>query len=650
MIAIFKCFVLLTTISATSDAALAFTPFAQLDITDEVNTKIIEIGRDQNVDFFFPDASTANSEPSADYLKNAESTGIVAANTPLKSPAGVIWMGVNITNKSESEVLFIHDFEYRSADTLAVYQMTPNGEFSRLELTDEPGVRHAGKALKLKIPKGQKTTIYVRIKSKSYQRLSLGIGTEPSLGIFSNNWTFSYGILTSLTIAALALYCWLLWANRDMVHALAFSRFILIAIVPVTTLGIDRGFFNIAMHNIPTSFSKAAEQLGSLLFISFICATFDKVPGFAPKIKLARSSVGILLASELILVAFTTMTYVDVSTYFALGQNAIAMAILTFLWIRHSKFASLHLAGLTPIVLYRIYEIMGYFWFYDVGQFTRMTHNYFLLASAILCAVVMMLQYFDQRQTDAKIEVLSEEGSALKSLIKTLAHDLATPISNISASVVAARKILGADSNARNELGFIERSAGQLTEIIDHVRKTEAIRDGKLKVELVSVQLLDVFDSSRSIFERKLQEKGVELLFDRERVGNYSVMAERTSLIHSVINNILSNSIKFSEKGSQITLSAEATTDERVCVTIQDQGIGIPKNILPVLFSSTAKTSRTGTSGETGTGYGMPLVKAYVGLFGGTIEVESVTKDENPARHGTTFRLIFNPGAAKYRI
>jgi signal transduction histidine kinase len=161
---------------------------------------------------------------------------------------------------------------------------------------------------------------------------------------------------------------------------------------------------------------------------------------------------------------------------------------------------------------------------------------------------------------------------------------------------------------------------------------------------------LDVFDSSRSIFERKLQEKGVELLFDRERVGNYSVMAERTSLIHSVINNILSNSIKFSEKDSQITMSAEATSDERVCVTIQDQGIGIPKNLLPVLFSSTAKTSRAGTSGEAGTGYGMPLVKAYVGLFGGTIEVESVTKDENPARHGTTFRLIFNPGAAKYRI
>ncbi|MCX6126087.1 MAG: ATP-binding protein, partial [Proteobacteria bacterium] len=196
----------------------------------------------------------------------------------------------------------------------------------------------------------------------------------------------------------------------------------------------------------------------------------------------------------------------------------------------------------------------------------------------------------------------------------------------------------------RNELGFIERSALQLTEIVDHVRKASAIRDGKIQLALASVALLEVFDATLSNFSRKLEEKNLQLHFDRERVKGFCVMADKTALTHSVIYNIVSNSIKFSEKGAQINLSVDATSEEQVCITIQDQGIGIPKSMLPVLFSSTSKTSRSGTIGEQGTGYGMPLVKAYVLLFNGKIEVDSVTNVENPVRHGTTIRITLAPG------
>lgn len=68
-----------------------------------------------------------------------------------------------------------------------------------------------------------------------------------------------------------------------------------------------------------------------------------------------------------------------------------------------------------------------------------------------------------------------------------------------------------------------------------------------------------------------------------------------------------------------------------------DYGIGIPENLLKKLFSSTADTSRTGTEGELGTGFGMPIVKAAVEACQGHIQVQSSTEKTQNKRRGTTF-------------
>ena len=76
-----------------------------------------------------------------------------------------------------------------------------------------------------------------------------------------------------------------------------------------------------------------------------------------------------------------------------------------------------------------------------------------------------------------------------------------------------------------------------------------------------------------------------------------------------------------------------------VVVSVTDTGIGIPDTLLKTLFESNAKTSRLGTSGEKGTGFGLPICKSYMDLYGGKIEVTSKTADEFPDDHGTTFTL-----------
>ena len=74
---------------------------------------------------------------------------------------------------------------------------------------------------------------------------------------------------------------------------------------------------------------------------------------------------------------------------------------------------------------------------------------------------------------------------------------------------------------------------------------------------------------------------------------------------------------------------------------MSDDGIGIPDSILTKLFDDEAKTSRPGTGGEPGTGFGMPIVKSYMDIYEGNIEVLSKVKDNGQNDSGTTFNLLF---------
>jgi len=105
-----------------------------------------------------------------------------------------------------------------------------------------------------------------------------------------------------------------------------------------------------------------------------------------------------------------------------------------------------------------------------------------------------------------------------------------------------------------------------------------------------------------------------------------------------VINNLMSNAIKFTREGGHIVVSVEQQP-QRVLVAVADDGIGIPAALLPVLFERFTKARRPGLRGEKTTGLGMHLIQTLVRLHGGTLWVESA---EN---QGTTFYIQL-PGPA----
>lgn len=91
-------------------------------------------------------------------------------------------------------------------------------------------------------------------------------------------------------------------------------------------------------------------------------------------------------------------------------------------------------------------------------------------------------------------------------------------------------------------------------------------------------------------------------------------MADKDVFVYQIFNNIFSNAIKFSEESGRIEVSIEET-DEHVVIGIMDQGGGVPDQLKQSLFDFQNSSPHTGTSGETGTGYGFTLGQNLCGVI-----------------------------------
>ena len=238
-------------------------------------------------------------------------------------------------------------------------------------------------------------------------------------------------------------------------------------------------------------------------------------------------------------------------------------------------------------------------------------------------------------QKDSDLEEKLKENH---NLIRVLTHDISNPLAVVSTSLSVINEI---PENARkNLLDRAYKATLSVIEILNHVKDMHAVSTGKKELTIEPICINDILEQAQFIFSERLKEKKLQLLFEKATDDQIYVQAEKVSLSNNVLNNLISNAIKFSEPERSVIVRI-AADKSKVYVQVRDQGIGIPSEMIPNLFKSDVKTSRRGTSGEKGTGFGMPIVKAYCDLFGAKIQIESKTKEEFPFDHGTTFYLTF---------
>ena len=242
-------------------------------------------------------------------------------------------------------------------------------------------------------------------------------------------------------------------------------------------------------------------------------------------------------------------------------------------------------------------------------------------------------------------EQLAKQVAEYETLLHILGHDLMNPVSAMRGFMALARGT-GLVEEQAQLFGMLDACLKHQEDIIVKVRELRALESGKCALPLEPVPLSSSLDIALSLFQLRLEAKPLKLekRFP-ERCEGLFVVADAVALVHHVISNVISNALKFSYPGGTIHVRIEVE-EPWVKLRIADDGIGMPEALLHALFRMDTATSRTGTAGERGTGFGMPLVKKYVERFGGKVEVESRDADDHAEAHGTAVTLWFQKAPA----
>ena len=230
--------------------------------------------------------------------------------------------------------------------------------------------------------------------------------------------------------------------------------------------------------------------------------------------------------------------------------------------------------------------------------------------------------------------------------LNNMSHDIRTPM-NVILGYNQLMKSLLTEPKQLDYQKKIEQSGKLLLSIINNVLDMARIESGNMKVDENFEIVGEVVDEILSTFSSEAEEKGIHLSSSMQ-VTHKNILCDSTK-IRKIYVNLVSNAIKYTPSGGNITITVEELPCEKegymkVKSEIKDTGIGMSKEYLPMLFEPFSREHNTTTGKVGGTGLGMAIVKKMVDLMGGSIEVES-----EPGK-GTifTFTLMHKIADKKY--
>ncbi|MEE2745188.1 MAG: hybrid sensor histidine kinase/response regulator [Bdellovibrionota bacterium] len=229
-------------------------------------------------------------------------------------------------------------------------------------------------------------------------------------------------------------------------------------------------------------------------------------------------------------------------------------------------------------------------------------------------------------------ELIEKQNAERQELIHILCHDLSNPVVGIIGILELLDEVKTLEE-AKKFFNYLKIGADNAFGIIEMIRKIQLLDERQNSLTLKRVNLLEVFRECLNIIYLRAKKKNIKINLDVDE-GHY-VIVEKTSFINSVLINLLTNSLKFSDSGSSIEVSSSIEND-KVKIKITDFGIGMSEKLLENIFDMSEETSRRGTEGETGTGYGMPLVRKFINQYGGKLLIKSSEEQED---HGTVVTI-----------
>ena len=255
-----------------------------------------------------------------------------------------------------------------------------------------------------------------------------------------------------------------------------------------------------------------------------------------------------------------------------------------------------------------------------------------LLRKARKAEAAAKLAANDTQKLNEKLEIAlkkAEDVSLAKtSFLNNMSHDIRTPMNVILGyAQLMENELNGKDiPEALEHLEKLQQSGNLLLSIINNVLDMARIESGRMEIDENYCRIEDVWKSLFAVFDEKARKKNISLHYTMN-VEHEHVLTDVTK-VKEILVNILSNAIKYTPAGGSVMVYVdELPCDESgymiVRIRISDTGIGMSRDYLTKIFEAFTREKNTTKSKIAGTGLGMSIVKNYVDLLGGTIDVES---------------------------
>lgn len=251
-----------------------------------------------------------------------------------------------------------------------------------------------------------------------------------------------------------------------------------------------------------------------------------------------------------------------------------------------------------------------------------------------------MLTQEKEKTEKLAMEAIRMSGTKSK-FLANMSHEIRTPMNGIlgfltlieAGAYESTTELKQFSTNAR-------QSAESLLEIINSILDLSKIEAGKVDIENVHFNLLNVIDQSISVVSAKAAEKNIKIVKEIQHSTEYRLIGDTTKL-RQILINLLSNAVKFTREGEirlAVSTSPVIENEVELNVSVVDSGIGIPAEKLSQLFKPFSQIDGSESKQLGGTGLGLVICKEYVELLGGEINVES-----KPGK-GSTFNFKIKCG------
>ncbi|MFP4556389.1 MAG: ATP-binding protein [Bacteroidales bacterium] len=222
-----------------------------------------------------------------------------------------------------------------------------------------------------------------------------------------------------------------------------------------------------------------------------------------------------------------------------------------------------------------------------------------------------------QKQRDK----LEELNITKDKFFRIIAHDLRNPFNNIiglTEFIIESLKKKDVDK-ALFLANMLNQTSSTAYELLENLLTWSRSQSGAIGFNPKNINLKKLLDSSVMLLASSAKLKGVTL---KSNLGKVLFVYSDPNMLHTIVRNLITNAIKFSNEGDSVTLDA-AYENDKVVVSVTDTGVGMSESVQEKLFRLDGNIKSQGTAKEPGTGLGLILCKEFVEKNNGKIWVES---------------------------